>query len=360
MTANPKQGRAYEHVQRKLTVQERDALRSSLRTYGLRDPITIDQHGDILDGYNREDLCRELGIAAQYRTLEVVDPVHWIRHNQTARRNLGEAEMRELIVETKAADPTASTRSIAEKLGVNQSTVARTLSKSTDAGASVVNRVKGKDGKVRTYKAKPKNPATEAKLAAALNAYDRRKQAGEEITYDALMEEAGTSSMPVRRALSIRKGQEELGEQAEIILSASMQEKFEAKVRAIQKQMALEFETAVRAEAKRRDDEIGFPAYFKKLKEVEALLNSPRWAVMPTIHFKAILACLHPDNARPGHEDRFNEAFNIFNNYKPKLIDVSKEKEEKDRLKRIELRGAPLPRTVEEMMARKTMKRTRA
>jgi hypothetical protein len=338
----------YKHVQRPLNDQERTALRESLARYGLRDPITLDQHGDIIDGYNRTELCAELGIPVLHRVLDVDDPVHWIRHNQTARRNLGEKEMRDLIVETKAQDPEASTRTIAEKLGVNQSTVARTLKKSPDASASPV---KGKDGK--TYKPKPRRNKSD-KLDEALRVYDRRKLAGEPISEETIAQEMGASVTPGRRAIAVRRAEEALGEQAEIILSASMQEKFDAKVRAITKQMQLEFETAVRVEAKRRDDEIGFPHYFEKLKEVERLLNSPRWAVMPADHFKTILACLHPDNS--ASKEKREEAFRLFNGYKLKLIDLSLEKEEKDRLKRIELRGNPLPRTVEEMLARKTMK----
>jgi DNA-binding transcriptional regulator YhcF (GntR family) len=333
-------------VQRKLTEQERMALRQSLEQQGLRDAIVKDQHGDIIDGHNRAELCAELGIEPRYVTLEVDDPVHWIMHNQTARRNLSEADMRQLIVETKTQDPTASTRDIAAKLGTSNATVSRALK---NTGVTGVTPVKGKDGK--TYK--PRRKASTDKLDAALHAYDRRKLAGEEITYEALMEEAGTSSMPVRRALDIRRTEEELATQEEIILSASMQEKFEAKLRAATRQLNLEFENKVRAEARKWNEELTLPRYFKKLEEIEDLLNSPRWSVMPTIHFKAILACLHPDNARPGHEKRFEAAFALFNNYKPKLINLDMEKDEKDRRKRIESRGVPLPRTVEEMMARK-------
>jgi len=340
----------YEHVQRKLTEQERTALRESLASHGLRDPITIDQHGDIIDGYNREALCGELGIPVVYRTLEVVDPVQWIRHNQTARRNLGEAEMRELIMETKAQNPEASTRSIAEKLGVNQSTVSRTLNKSPDASASPV---KGKDGK--TYKPKSRHNKAD-KLDEALRVYDRRKLAGEPISENIIAEEMGASVTPGRRAIAVRRAQEVMGEQVEIILSASAQEKFDAKIRAMRKDFDLEVETAARELHRKWREEMSLPHYFEKLEEVESLLNSPRWAVMPIGHYKMILACLHPDNARSGHEKRFEEAFALFNNYKPKLVDLSSEKEEKDRLKRIELRGNPLPRTVEEMLARKTMK----
>jgi hypothetical protein len=369
MTNRPP-GRAYEHVQRKLTEQERTALRESLAAHGLREAITIDQHGDIIDGYNREALCGELGIPVAYRTLEVADPVHWIRHNQTARRNLSEAEMRDLIMETKTQNPEASVRIIAEKLGTSKTTVARALSNST-VPHGTVNRVKGKDGKVRTYTPKPKaeaeaDPDTKVRtpkqrglspqVEKALHVYDRRKLAGESLSYDAMEAEAGVSSSAFSRAIAIRQAEEAVVKQAEIILSASAQEKFDAKVRAFEKNFDLKVETLGR-ELFNKWKEGAIQGYFDELRKVESLINNPRWAIMPLAHYKKIVACLHPDNARPGHEDRFNEAFVLFNDYKPKLVDLSSEKDEKARLKRIELRGNPLPRTVEEMLARKTMKR---
>jgi hypothetical protein len=219
-----------------------------------------------------------------------------------------------------------------------------------------VNRVKGKDGKVRTYKVKAKPATPSANIEKALHIYDRRQAAGESLDPKSIAEEMGTSITPARFAINQRRTEEALAEQADIILSASAQEKFDAKVRAMRKDFDLQVETAARELHRKWREEMSLPHYFEKLEEVESLLNSPRWAVMPISHYKTILACLHPDNARPGHEKRFEEAFALFNNYKPKLVDLSSEKEEKDRLKRIELRGNPLPRTVEEMLARKTMK----
>jgi hypothetical protein len=351
MTDQPP-GRAYEHVQRKLTEQERTALRESLAAHGLRDAITLDQHGDILDGYNREDLCRELGIKPVYRVLEVTDPVHWIRHNQTARRNLSEAEMRELIVETKAQNPEASTRTIAEKLGTSFATVARTLRNTTVSG-DTVNKVKGKDGKVRTYKAKPKQAP---QMDKAVHAIERREQAGEPVTREAIVAEAGVSRGIADSALAAHKASAKPDPDA-IVLSMSAQEKYDAKLRAYAKEFDYKVETLARELHRKWREENSLPAYFQKLEEVERLLKDTRFALMPLAHFMKILSRLHPDRARPGDEKDANEAFTLFNSYKLKLVDLSAEKDEKARLKRIELRGNPLPRTVEEMLARKTMKR---
>ena len=338
-----KPGRAYEHVQRKLTEQERTALRESLQTHGQRDEIILDQHNDIIDGYNREDLCRELGIEPRYVTLHVDDPVYWILHNQTARRNLGAKEMRELIVETKAKDPTASTRDIAEKLGASKSVVAKVLKNTgAHAGAPVI----GKDGK--TYKPKRQHKPSQAdlKLEAALRAYDRRKAAGEEITYEALQQEAGTSSMPVRRAIAMRKGAEEVEQQAEIVLSASAQEKLDAKLRAHQRQLDLEFETRVLAESRKRLDEWDIPHYLKTLRKVEQLLEWRKGGgVMSRADYRKIMRCIHPDTGAHVSDEIRNEAFRLFNQYEAKLVSDNEQVD----IKKV----STLPRTVEEMMARR-------
>lgn len=153
----------------------------------------------------------------------------------------------------------------------------------------------------------------------ALDAIERREQAGEPISREAIVIEAGVSRGVADSALAAYK----------------------TKLGSVREQ----------------SEELGLGHYFERLKEVEDLLNSPRWAVMPPAHYKQILSRLHPDRARAGDEAEAAEAFALFNSYKPKLVDLSSEKDEKDRLKRIEARGNPLPRTVEEMLARKTMKR---
>jgi alkylated DNA nucleotide flippase Atl1 len=342
-----KPGRAYEHVQRKLTEQERNALRESLAEHGLRDAITLDQHGDILDGYNRFDLCAELGIEPHYRVLEVDDPVHWIRHNQTARRNLGEKEMQELIVETKARNPQASTRTIAEKLGTSQRTVARAIRKATEPDGSI-NRVVGKDGKVRTYKAKPK-PENE-KLDAALAEYDRRKLAGEAISRTAIAEAIGSSGMPAQVAIKLRQEQEELVRQEEVVLSASMQEKFDARVRAFKKTFDHEVETKVIGQIKQRLDEWYIPEYMKLLREVKQMLTWKR-GVMTRKEYNKVIRCLHPDTGGHASDEARGEAFRLFTIHEARLVDDAEEA----RLKRV----VGLPNTVEEMVARKRTKSAR-
>lgn len=44
------------------TCQERAELRSSIQAVGLRNPVVVDEHGSVIDGHERRDICTELGI----------------------------------------------------------------------------------------------------------------------------------------------------------------------------------------------------------------------------------------------------------------------------------------------------------
>ena len=203
-------------------------------------------------------------------------------------------------------------------------------------------------------------PTKEApSLDKALHALERMTLAGETVTREAIVKEAGVGEGTAQKAMALHRAKSGEPAPEDIVLSASAQKKYDAKVRLFRKALDYEVETKARELHRQWREEHSLPLYFDKLKEVEDLLNSPRWAVMPTAHFKLILACLHPDNAREGHEKRFEEAFAVFNGYKLKLVDLSLDKEEKDRRKRVEARGVPLPRTVEEMLARKRQKGAR-
>ena len=144
-------------------------------------------------------------------------------------------------------------------------------------------------------------PTKEApSLEKALHALERMTLAGETVTREAIVKEAGVGEGTAQKAMALHRVKS--GELApeDIVLSASAQKKYDAKVRLFRKALDYEVETKARELHRQWREEHSLPVYFDKLKEVEDLLNSPRWAVMPTAHFKLILACLHPDNAREG------------------------------------------------------------
>lgn len=76
----------------------REELERSLKEQGCRDPLVkckIDGEYVLLDGYNRYEICEELGI--QYETIEIAisdltAAKIWRIENQTSRRNLNESQ----------------------------------------------------------------------------------------------------------------------------------------------------------------------------------------------------------------------------------------------------------------------------
>ena len=186
---------------------------------------------------------------------------------------------------------------------------------------------------------KPKPPTEE--FERAMRVIERRAAAGEGLTYAEIEKEAGASSTPVRRALAAFEAGRASAAQLENLLNAPQREKLEAAMRAYKRRLDLEFEARVIEEARRRSEELSLPFYFEKLDKIERQLAG-RSGVMPRREFRKILACLHPDMARPGQEQRFEEAFRIFNGYEIKLVSDDKLAV-----------TSHLPHTIEELLARK-------
>jgi ParB-like chromosome segregation protein Spo0J len=53
-----------------LQLDEYEALRESIRKYGVIQPVITDEDGNIIDGYHRVKICQELGIAYPTRIME--------------------------------------------------------------------------------------------------------------------------------------------------------------------------------------------------------------------------------------------------------------------------------------------------
>lgn len=216
--------------------------------------------------------------------------------------------------------------------------------------------IHAKEFKRFTHASKPEKPAKRAKPKAtppdvekALRAYDRRKLAGEALTEAAVMEEAGTKRWPVRNAFTIRHAEEKLANGGEVAdLSATAQQKLEAAIRRETRRLDLEAHTRAIEESRKLFDEVSLPHYFKVLERVQELIKYKK-GVMPRNEYRKILACLHPDMARDGHTKRFEEAFQLFNQYEARLVSDSEQAD----LKMV----STLPRTREEMLARKRAKR---
>lgn len=127
-----------------------DALRESIRRFGVLVPVTVDQNGTMLDGHHRARIATELGV--QYDRL-----VHHCADDDERReiaRTLN-SDRRQLTAEQRQAVVVAlreaghSAPAIAGALGVSDQTVYRDLAASTHVEPE---RVAGRDGK--SYPAK--------------------------------------------------------------------------------------------------------------------------------------------------------------------------------------------------------------
>jgi hypothetical protein len=109
-----------------LTSDEYDALREDIAANGVLVPITVDQHGIIIDGHHRQQIAAELNIPCPRAVQQFANDDE--RHNAALalnlkRRHLNREQMRELIAAECGRSPDASDREIARRLGCSPSTV---------------------------------------------------------------------------------------------------------------------------------------------------------------------------------------------------------------------------------------------
>ncbi|MEU6388802.1 ParB N-terminal domain-containing protein [Streptomyces sp. NPDC046939] len=124
-TVRPAAG-AYQ-VMPALTVEEYAALKADIAEHGIRVPVVLDQHGDIIDGHHRVAIAAELGIA-NYPRMTRAYATEKDRYRDAfalnmARRHLTRRQTRELIVQELARDPGRSNREIGRLLGADHKTV---------------------------------------------------------------------------------------------------------------------------------------------------------------------------------------------------------------------------------------------
>ena len=82
-----------------LTVDERAQLTESIRRDGVQYPVLVDGRGEVIDGFHRQAVCAELGVACP-REVRDVDPETATRLRITlnvARRHLSETQQAELL-----------------------------------------------------------------------------------------------------------------------------------------------------------------------------------------------------------------------------------------------------------------------
>lgn len=142
------------------------ALRSSIRRWGVLQPIIKDQDGNIIDGHHRARIAAEEGVDCPIKVRAVVDDAEaqdLARSLNTDRRHLEPDMRRQVVAELRAEGH--SLRAIAGAVGVSKSQVAADVQVSS-SGHLNPDTVVGADGK-RYPSTRPKPAEVAVALVAA-------------------------------------------------------------------------------------------------------------------------------------------------------------------------------------------------
>jgi len=110
-----------------LSSEEYTAIKESIRQYGVRVPILVDQGGKIIDGWHRQRACDELGIYCPREVREFVSEAERLEVAiglNANRRHLNRQQRRELIAAFLKCDPRINDNHLGKIIGVSQNTVA--------------------------------------------------------------------------------------------------------------------------------------------------------------------------------------------------------------------------------------------
>lgn len=91
----------YRSILPPLTREDYEALKNSIREKGLHYPITVNQHGVILDGYHRYKACLELGVEPRFEVKNFDSPLQeklFVIEANLHRRHLNDFQKAELLV----------------------------------------------------------------------------------------------------------------------------------------------------------------------------------------------------------------------------------------------------------------------
>lgn len=187
----------FHDLLRPLTESERQALKNSIREYGIRVPVMVDEDDGVIDGANRLQIAAELGLDDVPVDVQRALPHEWkvgMAHDlNDARRHLTPAERRKLkeqrverIAEARRLG--ASIRTIAEAEGVSVGQVQRDLKAATVSGDTVEpkgGKVRGKDGKERSATRKARVPVQPAEETAAEPVEANEKETEQQVKAEA-------------------------------------------------------------------------------------------------------------------------------------------------------------------------------
>jgi hypothetical protein len=110
-----------------LTKKEYEDLKEDIRLHGVHMPISVDEQGNVLDGYHRHKIAEELGITYEKKVvpgLTEQEKRSFARRVNLHRRHLNRKQRRRIIAAELLEDSKRSNASIAKVLGVTHPTVA--------------------------------------------------------------------------------------------------------------------------------------------------------------------------------------------------------------------------------------------
>ncbi len=153
-----------------LTPWTYDALKASIRRWGVIVPVVEDENGNIIDGHQRVRACKELGIT-DYMVLILSGLTDEERRDQTyilnfVRRRLNQQQMRDLIAAELRRTPDLSDNWLAQNLGTTDKTVAG-VREQLIANSEIpkLDALRGKDSKYRRVTRIVTNTAKDAERA---------------------------------------------------------------------------------------------------------------------------------------------------------------------------------------------------
>jgi ParB-like chromosome segregation protein Spo0J len=154
----------FENVVPPIEAEQLAGLDVSIKDEGIKVPVIRDQHGRVIDGYNRLRLAIKHGKdAVPVEEIEVRDDNHARELAivlNLQRRHLSSHQRGILVDALLAMNPEKSNRQIAEKAGVHHEMVQTRREKMESTGGfRQLKKTVGKDGKARTAKRKPRKSA---------------------------------------------------------------------------------------------------------------------------------------------------------------------------------------------------------
>jgi ParB-like chromosome segregation protein Spo0J len=136
------------------TAEEYAALKESIRVFGVKEAVVVDENGEVLEGRQRLKICGELKITDFPVRIEAglteEQKRHLVLSLNVNRRALTTAQKREIVKRELQRTPDISNRWLAEICGVDHKTVAE-VRRELEAGGELphLTALRGKDGKTQ-------------------------------------------------------------------------------------------------------------------------------------------------------------------------------------------------------------------